>query len=248
LAGACANLGHVLVNAGQARDAEQPLRRALASYDRLQAELGDATPQARSVALEPHPLSAAGEEARREPPALRRQRARKDWSRFRTEAAVIHDYLGLMFAATGRPREAEQATRRAQERFEKLVADTPEEPRAKLGLAFLHERRAGALRERGRQEQAEQEYRRAQALLKQLVADRPTDPLCRRNLAENWDTLGTLLEEMGRLPEAEGAYREAVRLLEKLAADFPARKGYRDLLDASRDRLDRLLRGAPGQR
>jgi serine/threonine protein kinase/Flp pilus assembly protein TadD len=244
LAGINDRLGLFLVNERRPREAEEPLRRSLALYEHVQEELAGETVETRLEALKPGNLPREEEDALRRSPARREKLAGKCWNRFRNELANNHDHLGQMFAATDRPREAEQAYRRALDLQNKLVDDDPTEPSFRFALACMVENRANLFRETGRPREAEQGYLRAQALLKQLVAELPGTPTCRQSLAMNWDSLGLLLEATGRRREAGEAFDRALELKQQLVTDFPDRTGYQYLLAVGRKEQGNRLEAA----
>ena len=105
--------------------------------------------------------------------------------------------------------------------YKQLVADFPDRPEFRLGLAKSHSNLGGLLVGTGRPKEAEAGHAEALAIYKQLVADFPNRPEFRQELADGYNAMGDLLGDTGRLKEAEAAYAEALALFKQLAAEFP---------------------------
>jgi serine/threonine protein kinase/Flp pilus assembly protein TadD len=243
LAGSYHNLGALLVNAGRPREAERPLHRALALSEELHQELSGAPLQGLMEALRCSRPPGKMDHASRQGPPLQEKLVGKLMNYLRSELGHNHVHLGLMFAATGRPEQADSAYRRALALQEKLVADEPESPVWRQALALTLGNRARLLRATGRPREAEQSYGQARALLKKLATDFPAEPSHRHGLAISWCDLGLLLVDTDRLPEAEQAIRQAMQLQQKLVDDFPFWPPYRSDLARCRNDHGNVLRG-----
>jgi serine/threonine protein kinase len=139
----------------------------------------------------------------------------------RTRQARAYYRMGRLNQILGRPRDGENAYRRAVSLFQQLAADFPTRPEFRQELASSHNTLGNLLHATGRLKEAESAYIEALAILKHLAADFPTRPEFRQALAGIHNNLGNLLHATGRLTEAESAQAEALAIRKQLAADFP---------------------------
>jgi hypothetical protein len=107
--------------------------------------------------------------------------------------------LGSVFHGTRRYREAEEADRRAEERFEMLLAEDPADQDLRLRLAVALKNHALSLEVTRRRDDAIASFQRAEGVLQSLVSDFPDVPEYCAHLAECEGNLVLTLRVAGRL-------------------------------------------------
>jgi serine/threonine-protein kinase len=160
---------------------------------------------------------------------------------YRADLSEGYHFLGVILyypprAQARRPREAEQAFRKAVALQEQLVAEFPTSPFFRQFLAVNYANLARLLQQTGRLTEAEQTNRKAIGLLEKLAADFPGVYYYREQQAMLWDDLCALLAGSGRPREADQARRQSIGIREKAVTDFPTDPGAR----SSRGHLYRL--------
>jgi tetratricopeptide (TPR) repeat protein len=130
---------------------------------------------------------------------------------YRQGLALSHNNLGILLRDTGRPREAEEAYRRALSLQQELAAGRPAVPDYRRELAGSYYNLGTLLRRTGRPREAEEAYRRALALREKLAADLPAVSAYRLELLASYFSLAALLHKAGRPREAGAAYRQALK-------------------------------------
>ena len=183
----------------------------------------------------------------------------------------VHRGLGVLFMATGRLRQAEEAYRQALKYAEKMAVDNPSANWMQFALANDLRLVADVFAKDERPGEAEEIQRRAVLILDRLASDFPNGPVYRKNLADAEVELAGYLRQLGQTADAEKAYRRAIDVYERLAEDFPTMPTYgqtafdqrlnlgRFLVEAGRtvdaqevygdaiDRSQRLTEGVPGK-
>jgi serine/threonine protein kinase len=131
----------------------------------------------------------------------------------------------------GRLVEAEQAYRRSQEQFARLVTEFPGRSEYREGLGRSY-RFLGVLLMRFRRRLTETEgaYRNALAVFKQGADDFPASHRFRYNLGTIHMDLANMLKLDSRWKEAEAEYRDALALIKQLVAEFPGNAEFSDAL------------------
>jgi tetratricopeptide (TPR) repeat protein len=122
----------------------------------------------------------------------------------------------------GRMAGAEEAYRRSQEQFARLVAEFPDRSEYREGLGMSHSG-LGRLLQRTlrRQKEAEAAHRDAIAVHKQAAAYFPTSPKFRDSLSGDQMHLANLLHFNRRYKEAEAEFRAALAIMKQLVAESP---------------------------
>ena len=129
--------------------------------------------------------------------------------------------LGVVYAATARPAEAERAYRDAIACYWRLAAAHPSDPRFRDYLARCRFSFAVMLVRTGRPAEAEPLCREAIAAQRQLAAEFPAKSDHPAFAARALTALGEALKATGRRADAETANRDAVALLRALAKESP---------------------------
>jgi serine/threonine protein kinase len=137
--------------------------------------------------------------------------------------------------------EAEAAYRAALAARTRLLADSPDNPKYRWGVANCQIGLGVQLAQTGRPHEAEACYREAIALLTPLAAASPEDHEVSWSLARGHDYLGLTLKAAGRYREAEDAHRAALAAGSRLAGDSRANPSYRVSLADFHDHLGVLL-------
>jgi serine/threonine protein kinase len=144
--------------------------------------------------------------------------------------AEAHRRVGRLLYALGRDSEALTAYRQAVSLWERLVADHPDVPEYRSGLADTLWRLGWGLPRRGEWADAEAEFRRAAGIVEPLVAEHPDVPEYRGSLAWYLSLLANALARQGKRPEADVKFPEAIRLFERVVAEQPREPKYREHL------------------
>lgn len=231
------DLGALAMEMGQAKDAEEKLRKALAVRLSLvknepgKNEFRWRLAQTRgTLGLLFHNLHHLEDAAAEMNPTrddlidlLKKEPRSTDYA---SDLGLILINLGNLQADRKENDAAEASYRRAAGIFEGLLAEVPGQP------TFLH-RRGMALHnlgdlamDRDRFDEAETWLNRALATNRELVAHAPNYPPGLQALALDLLNLGDLHQKRNRLEPAEKAAREAQAGLMKLAAGDPANLGY----------------------
>ncbi len=238
-------------------EAEQAYRRAIPLAERLTAESPE-MPTYRLLLVESRKQVAwilANTGRLREAVALCRQTlliAEETAAAFPAEPehaaqlAGIEMVRGLALKGLARPREAEDAFRRATAISERLAREFPDRVVYRLhtisGYAELRFILAG---DRNRAREVEIAGRREREFLEKAGADFPDDPTIAVNLAHRHRLRGFSLQDAGRIEEAEAAFRQALKILEKPVAELPdAPERFRPLLGDTYASLGGLLAAA----
>jgi serine/threonine protein kinase/Flp pilus assembly protein TadD len=148
--------------------------------------------------------------------------------------AKLHRFLG----ESAKAEAGQRATIRLSE---KLIADYPDVPQYRRGLANSYNHLGIVLVGLGKHKEAEAAYRQALAVQEKLVADFPNVAQYRQDLALSHNNLAHLLEHRGEHTEAEAAYRRAIVLQERLTYEHPGMPDYRQDLALSYSNLGNLL-------
>jgi serine/threonine protein kinase len=159
----------------------------------------------------------------------------------RFETARAYRRMAEIQHRLGQPGEAETAFRRAAERLQSLVDESPQEPKYHSELADTLHQLGVLLGDTGRYADEEQTHRRALALVEQLVTEFPTVPDYRRDLGRAHWFVGQVLAHLHRREEAEKALRSALAIQNALAAEFPSVPEYRHHLAQTYLRLGLTL-------
>jgi tetratricopeptide (TPR) repeat protein len=120
--------------------------------------------------------------------------------------------LGLVLAAAGKAREAEECYLQAVKLKERLVEGMAESAVPRADLARTLARLADLYKDPSRRSEAEAIRRRMVRLYEALTADFAEDPRHRRYLVRSYLKLVSLLWEAGRPAEAAEPYRKALDL------------------------------------
>jgi eukaryotic-like serine/threonine-protein kinase len=234
-------LGTILTNA---RDAEGPLREAIALYEQLVVE-SNREPEHRynlgaCLAVLGDLLSRTGRLGDAE---LTYQQAQKIWRQLVADVPHEQDYWGNLASGherTARLRheqkrgpEAEAEYREALRIWDRLVGDFPDVPGHRSCLAWVHNNLANVLSEMRRLEEAEAENQAALKIARQLTTKVPDVLRYRRDLAAMLLNVGAFLVDQmtpPRFREAEVVYREARTMLQQLTADYPRVPTHQDWL------------------
>jgi tetratricopeptide (TPR) repeat protein len=220
-------LGTVFVSAGRAREAEKPLRQALALFDRLHEELtNSASPELVDAVLHAGLPRKSGQDPHGLPPHDPKLVNAVE-KILRQHLASTNGKLTGVLEAAGQYREAEQACTRALALYEKLAAEDTQNPGLRESLAACHFTRADQLRAAGQKAKANEAFERALALYEKLAAEYPLHPVYRDKLAACHYTRGEQLRSAGRLAKAEEEFRRAMALEEGLAIENPNNRAYR---------------------
>jgi serine/threonine protein kinase len=155
--------------------------------------------------------------------------------------AQAYHRMGRLNEVLGRPRDSENAYRRAVALGQQLATDFPHRPEFRQELALSQIELGRLLRATDRSSEAESAYVEATAILKQLAADFPNRREFGQALAGVLNNLGLLLLDNGRLTEAENAHAEALAIRKQLAADFPDEPTVRRALAMSHNNVGWLL-------
>jgi tetratricopeptide (TPR) repeat protein len=150
----------------------------------------------------------------------------------------------MLLQGTGRPREAEEAYRRALVVQSKLAGEFPEVSAYRQAEAQSYFQLGLLLQDTGQHEAAEEAGHKALTLREKLATDFPRQAILRQELALSEEQQGRLQQEAGRFPEAEKSYRQALTLREQLVADFPTVAFYRTGLALGLDQLGAFLKDA----
>jgi serine/threonine-protein kinase len=249
------DLGNLLLGVRRTKEAEASYRQALGLFAQLVWDFPTVPAYRQGLAFSHHNLGhlldaterpAEAEVAYRKALAIRDQLAHDfpavpESPEYRRSMASSQASLAKVLYATGRPKEAEQAFRKALKVQEKLADDFPAVPLYKSQLAISLNNLGLVLEATGRKPEAEQAYRQAVAIRDKLVHDFPTIPAYRREMATTLNNLAELLRKLGRPREAEEPGRRALALREQLARDFPEDAGYRAALATSHNNLGLVL-------
>jgi serine/threonine protein kinase/tetratricopeptide (TPR) repeat protein len=106
--------------------------------------------------------------------------------------------LADQLAAAKRHDDSETTLRRAQNLFEKLVADFPNQPLYRVEQGFTHWKFGGLLSNLGRHAEAEAAYRQALAAYETLVADYPENYEYHLRLSQSFIRLAESFERQGK--------------------------------------------------
>jgi serine/threonine protein kinase len=159
----------------------------------------------------------------------------------RSRQARAYQRIGRLNQILDRPKESENAYRRAVALGQQLAADFPNQPIFRMELASSHNLLGVLLRAAGRPTEAESAYVEGLRIFKQLATDFPTERGFRQGMAGMQNNLGNLLHETGRLTEAESAQTEALAIRKQLMIDFPTEPTLRQALAMSYSNLGWLL-------
>jgi serine/threonine protein kinase len=140
----------------------------------------------------------------------------------RVGVARAHLRVGNIRQKLGQAAEAEAAYLRADNAYDRLVADFPAVPQYRQELASCRNNLDVLFIDTGRVSEAERSYRSALMLDQQLADEFPTVPAYRKQVAGCHNNLGVLFRKTGRAHEAEDAYQCALALQQRLADEFPA--------------------------
>jgi tetratricopeptide (TPR) repeat protein len=121
--------------------------------------------------------------------------------------------------------------------FERVVAENPDRPSFRHGLATAHGKAAELRRARGDLAGALAAYREAVALLEPLARSEPDAAIRQIDLAVMYSGLGDVCLEQGDIAGALAAYRDAVAIRQRLALREPADAARQRALALSLDRL-----------
>jgi serine/threonine protein kinase/tetratricopeptide (TPR) repeat protein len=236
------SLGGLLLDTGRVRDAEKLLRQARDIFEHLQKPFASG-PSEELVEglLRTGSLDEPGEAPRRAPEvaAVLRDQCSK---MFRFMSARNYANLARVLAATGKPREAEEAFGEAQALQQKLVDAERARPDYCYALAITHHYRGQNFYADRQAEKADKAYGLAVTLFQDLVTEHPFAPAYRSGLANSRHGLGLVLVDFGRFGQAAEAFRQACNLQQKLAEDFPSAPDYRCSSAVSHSDLGNALR------
>ena len=146
-----------------------------------------------------------------------------------------HFELGVLLAATGRPKEAEDNYLEALSLLRE-VSGTRQSPEDPISLADglleskIHYYLGDLFRTTDRIMRAENAYREAQASLDQLAKRYSNNPGYREVLAENLNDFASFLNDTGRAQEAVVTRRKALELAKALVHEFPSSFSYKSKL------------------
>jgi tetratricopeptide (TPR) repeat protein len=150
---------------------------------------------------------------------------------YQFEVARTHNEIGFMQLAVGEVEKARHSYHLAKVRFEKLVADYPQEPRYQNGLALSFHHIATVTRDGP---EAQHYYQRAITLQQKLVAEHPANYRGFESaLAQSWNNLGGLQGRRGQSAEALRSYERARDLWKELTRLEPAATYFQSNLAAS---------------
>jgi serine/threonine protein kinase len=227
LAGSCSNLGLILsgMMGGRARprEAEDVLRRAVRTYEKLAAEFPDEPGYRHTLGNALNNLAMLRgffqgdpKEARRlaERAIVEQEAARKQRPRHPRVRQSLHNHLTVLadlLDGSGEAEEALKVTRRAVDGQEKLAADWPDVPLYSRNLADAYQKLALRLADRNPQE-AEAVVLRAVAIQEKLIHENPQINVYRGMLAYMQLTLGRARYRAGNWPGALAALQESQKL------------------------------------
>ncbi len=252
---ACSFRGGTLVGAGLRRQAEEAHREAVAVYEQLVADRRDVAEYRCRLAGAYNNLGALlhdrpreAEEAHRRAIALCTKLVAAEpgapWYRF--ELIRSQYWLGVLFATTGRPRQAEDAFRQALNGYEQAPGLLDHSNfrtfrpavECQLGLVLAADQRA---------EEAEKVFRQAIAQAERHIVQFPDLPDYRQNLVSYSSEFAKVLAEAGRKDEAAKLRRSARDLVEQLVAEFQGELNQEPLFDqlTSLTKLQRLTGDLP---
>jgi tetratricopeptide (TPR) repeat protein len=136
------------------------------------------------------------------------------------ELASSYTKLAGVFRHTARPEEAEDACRKAVVICEKLVSDSPSEPKYRVMLG-KSQKRLGQHLVAKQPLEAVKMCRMALSNVQQAADECPEDSTRRQEVVSCWQYLGAMLWRAKQFEEAEWVLRRGLALQEKLEADFP---------------------------
>jgi tetratricopeptide (TPR) repeat protein len=235
-------LGATFENTGQPQKAAEAYRKALAGLEKLVAEFPASaayrgqkagTHRALGAVLHNEPVEA--EKHLREALKLMRELPGSPLDQ-------VLGSLGNLLRDTGRPREAEEAYRKALALAEKPVADFPATPWYRGHHAHIYLQYGRLLAATNRPQEAEEAYRQVLVSQERVVREAPTWQFSRGLLLQAQNELVALLKSAGRCQEAEQVYRQAVTLYEKVTADHPVVAEYQQGLATAYKNLGAFLR------
>jgi serine/threonine-protein kinase len=155
--------------------------------------------------------------------------------------------MGSLQQRLGLNTEAEATFRAALDKYERLVAMSPQKPTYRQELARSHKSLGNLLATLGKRPEAEKEYGAALAEYEGLAAEHSQMPAYQQELARSRINMGLLLADLGKQAEAEKQYRAALAELARLVAEHPQVPEYLENLAACHGNLGILLR-AEGKR
>jgi len=108
-----------------------------------------------------------------------------------------------------------------------LLAEQPDDPEYRSGLATVHRSLGLLSRQRRKHAEAASSFRAALTVQEKLVSDFPSNAMFRLDMARSRTDLGNIFFEMGRLDDAEAELRTGLELLKKLPATLANDPDYR---------------------
>jgi tetratricopeptide (TPR) repeat protein len=121
----------------------------------------------------------------------------------------------------GQAAKAEEAYRRSQEQFARLVAEFPSGSEYREGLGLSRYGMGALLSKTRRSKEGEAAFQDALAVFTQAAADFPANPGFRQKLSDCHFGLASCLRLNRRSKEAEAEYRHALAITKQLVDEFP---------------------------
>jgi serine/threonine protein kinase/Flp pilus assembly protein TadD len=256
LASSYFNLGVLVAESGDPRQAEQAFRQAIELANNARGG------SSRSSSLGPGAqhqlgrlLAACGQNDKAE--AAYRQAVAlaepfvllfPDVPFYRQALANYSAALARFLEDNGRPDDAAAFKHSACDQVAKLVAEFPEGigDSAQSAMAWLTDM-AWLQRELHGFAAAEHTFRKVLELAKTLASEDGAEPSARQKLAAIHSGLAVVLQRAGRLPEAADEFRKNFAIREQLAREFPGEPDYQFQRANARNYLGIALRTQPGQ-
>lgn len=141
--------------------------------------------------------------------------------RFRNAVAQTTNSIGRVQALRGENAAAVETLAKADEAYQALVVENPENPDYLFGLASCRITTANAMRPLGRTAEVVLAYEKAINAYELLIEARPDQPRYEFNKAVANTNLGQLLFQEGRAPEAKEQLFAALQHLIDLTAQYP---------------------------
>ncbi len=162
-------------------------------------------------------------------------------SRLQGEAARAHRKVAALYRWLGRDAEADEAHARATDRFERLVAQYPDDPKYRFELARTYamddQDSPGSITPK----RVEEGIRKALTMVQGLADGSPETLEYVMALARWKARLGAALQRLDRPEEAVATYRESIAHDESLLGRIDRPAGVYLILAANRDAMARIL-------
>jgi serine/threonine protein kinase len=146
------------------------------------------------------------------------------------DLAQAYFRVGTIVARIGSPAEAVEPFRQAEESYQRLALEGPDQSRFQRHLVNCSLELGVLCQTLGRTKEAREEYQRGVTRCRQLVEENPSDPGARHELANLLQKLGSLHRETQHPADAEAHLMDAALIHEKLVEAFPLEPRYQRAL------------------